>query len=77
MINTNKNQVAKLLARKIAPKIFSLFQTFFFSFFFKANKKIGVGRFLKNLPPQFSLFAYISIGAGGDMNLNNYLAWPN
>ena len=58
-----------MLARKIAQKIFSLFQIFF-SFFKQIIKKWG-GRFLKNLPSQFFFFflCLYFIGVGGDENL--------
>ena len=59
-----------MLARNIAPTIFSLFQTFFS--FFQQIKKIGV----ENPPSIFFICLYF-IGAGGDENLKKYLAWPN
>ena len=57
-----------MLARKIAQKIFSLFQIFFFFFFTQIKKKRG-GRFLKNLPSQFFFICLYFIGVGGDENL--------
>ena len=66
---------SNMLARKIAPKIFSLFQTFFL---LKGNKKNWGGRFFseKTFHPNFFICFYF-IGAGGDENLNIYLVWPN
>ena len=53
----------------IAPKIFSLFQTFLS--FFKQIKKIGV----EGSNPIFFICFYF-IRVGGDENLKSYLAWP-
>ena len=64
---------ARMLARKIAPKIFSLFQTLF-SFFKQIKKKMGWKVFKKPSTPFFYLLNFI--GVGGDVNLKNYLARP-
>ena len=65
--------VCLMLARKIAPKIFNLFQTFF-SFFFKQIKEIGMEGFGKRfkrslLPLHFFICLLYFIGVGGDENL--------
>ena len=62
-----------MLARIIARAIFSLFHTFFS---FKSEQKRLGGKFsCKTLHPLFLICLYF-IGAGGDANLKNYLAWP-
>ena len=62
----------KNAGQNIAPKMFSLFQTFFL---FLANEKIGVEGFFINLPPKFFICLYF-IGVCGDEYIKIYLAWP-
>ena len=63
--------VAKMLARKIAPKMFNLFKHFLSKF-----KKIGSKVFEKNFHPNcFYLFIFHRGGWGWESK--KYLAWPN
>ena len=59
-----------MLVRKIVPKLFSLFQTFF-SFLSKQKKS----EWKVFSTPIFFICLYL-IGVGGDEILKIYLAWP-